>query len=87
MLYAVGKPEDILQLKRDLADGSRLPDERFLLPVRVASPEKVKERLAKQVPDVQFEVLGSTLLRADEPLESIEHARSLLWDLDVPANR
>ena len=86
-LYVVGPPEDVLQVKRDSVHGGRLPDTRFLLPVRVASPEKVKERLAKQVPDVQFEVLGSTLLRADGPLESIEHARSLLWDLDVPVNR
>ena len=87
LLRVVGSSEEILEFRRDLADGSRIPDERFLLPVRVASPEKVKERLANKVPDVQFEVLGSTLLRADGPLKSIEHARSLLWDLDVPANR
>lgn len=87
MLHSVGKPDDVLQVKRELADGSRIPDPRFLLPVRVASPEKVKERLAKLVPDVQFEVLGGTLLRADGPLKSIEQARSLLWDLDVPTNR
>jgi len=87
MLRAVGSPEDILCIKRDLADGSRLSDPRFLLPVRVADPKKVKKRLAKLVPDVQFKVLGGILLRADGPLKSIEQARSLLWDLDVPTNR
>jgi hypothetical protein len=49
----------------------------------VANPENVKEQLAKLVPEVQFEVLGDDLLRADGPLKSIEYARSLLWDLDV----
>ena len=87
LLRVVGGPDEILEFRRDLADGSRISDPRFLLPVRVASPEKVKERLAKLVPDVQFEVFGDTLLRADGPLKSIEQARSLLWDLDVPTNR
>jgi hypothetical protein len=84
LMRAVGTPEDILKIGFDSVDGGRPPDSRFLLPVRLADPETVRDQLAKLVPDVQFRVSGRERIHADGPLESVDYARSLLWDLDVP---
>jgi len=89
-LKAEGTQEEVAQVARELSYGQSyriygLPDADFLLPVRYAELDVVKESIETLIPELELRVVDNyRLLFAVGPREAIAAARGLLLELDRP---
>ena len=91
--FANGSKEDLLQIKRELANLDRVPPPpapplREFLPVKYADISEVRGLLGTMVPDVSYNVdVRQNLLIVEGSPGAIDQVRELLAELDRPADQ
>lgn len=91
--YANGSKEDLLQIKRELANLDRVPEPpppplREFLPVKYGELTEIRGLLGTLVPDVQYNVdVRQNLLIVEGSPGAIDQVRELLAELDRPLDQ
>lgn len=91
--FANGSKEDLLQIKRELANLDRVPPPpapplREFLPVKYGDISEVRGLLGTMVPDVSYNVdVRQNLLIVEGSPGAIDQVRELLAELDRPAEQ
>jgi len=91
--YANGSKDDLLQIKRELANLDRVPEPpppplREFLPVKYGDISEVRGLLGTLVPDVQYNVdVRQSLLIVEGSPGAIDQVRELLAELDRPLDQ
>jgi type II secretory pathway component GspD/PulD (secretin) len=91
--YANGSKEDLLQIKRELANLDRVPEPpppplREFLPVKYGDISEIRGLLGTLVPDVQYNVdVRQSLLIVEGSPGAIDQVRELLAELDRPLDQ
>lgn len=91
--YANGSKDDLLQIKRELANLDRVPEPpapplREFLPVNYGAIDEVRGLLSTLVPDAQYNVdTRRNLLIVEGSPGAIDQVRELLAELDRPADQ
>lgn len=91
--YARGSKEDLLQIKRELANLDRVPEPpppplREFLPVKYGDIAEIRGLLGTLVPDVQYNVdTRQNLLIVEGSPGAIDQVRELLAELDRPLDQ
>lgn len=91
--YAEGSRDDLLQIKRELANLDRVPEPpppplREFLSVKYGDINEIRALLSTLVPDVQYNVdTRLNLLIAEGSPGAIDQARELLAELDRPLDQ
>lgn len=91
--YAQGSKEDLLQIKRELANLDRVPEPpppptREFIPVKYADITEVRGLLGTLVPDVQYNVdARQNMLIVEGSPGAIDQVREMLAELDRPLDQ